>query len=153
MIKILFVCHGNICRSPMAEMIFKSIIRENNLEHKYSCESCATSSEEIGNPIYPPAKSVMRKNGIDFEDHRAVRLQRSDYDKYDLIIGMDKWNIRNIMSIFGADPKSKVKLFKTFGEYSDLDVSDPWYTENFDLCFKEINDLCHCLVGFLESKH
>lgn len=113
MIKILFVCHGNICRSPMAEFILKDMAKKREVDDMITVSSCATSSEEIfggvGNPVYPPAKAELKKHGIDCTGKRAVKLQKSDYDKYDLIIGMDSANIKNMKLIFGSDPEGKIK--------------------------------------------
>ena len=151
MTKIMFVCHGNICRSPMAEFIFKDMIRKQGLDQDFVVRSCATSTEEIwgdvGNPVYPPAQKELKKHGISCEDKRAVQLKKSDYDKYDLFIAMDSMNLRNIGRIFGKDPQNKVHKMM---DYTDRkgDVADPWYTGRFDVTYTDILDGCK---GLLES--
>lgn len=132
-------------------MTLKQIVKDRGIDKNYLISSCATSFEEIGNSIYPPARAVLRKHGIDIEPHRAVRMTSQDYREYDLIIAMDKYNVRNINYIIGEDKFNKVKLFKEFCGMGNSDVVDPWYTENFDLCFDEINKLCHYLVDILEQ--
>ena len=147
----MFVCHGNICRSPMAEFIFKDMIRKQGLEQDFVVCSCATSTEEIwgdvGNPVYPPAQKELKKHGISCEGKRAVQLKKSDYDKYDLFIAMDSMNLRNIGRIFGNDPQNKVHKMM---DYTDRkgDVADPWYTGRFDVTYTDILDGCK---GLLES--
>ncbi len=147
--KIMFVCHGNICRSPMAEFIFRDMIRRNGLRDKFSISSSATSTEEIwgsiGNPVYPPAKAELAKHGLTCEDKRAVQLKKSDYDKYDLFIGMDSMNIRNMHRILGGDPDGKIKKLM---EYTDRggDVADPWYSGRFDVAYRDIYDGCEGLL-------
>lgn len=145
MIKIMFVCHGNICRSPMAEFIFKDMLQKCGREKDFIVSSSATSSEEIwngtGNPVYQPASEELRKHGISCGGKRAVQLNKSDYDKYDMFICMDSRNIRNIMRIFGSDPENKVhKLL------ADKDVSDPWYTNRFDIAYNDIFNGCRLLL-------
>ena len=150
--RIMFVCHGNICRSPMAEFIFKKMIKDKGLEKDYFVLSSATSTEEIGNSIYPPAKAQMRERGVDFSNEkRAVQLRRDDYGKYDLFVGMDSKNIRNMHLIFGGDPEGKInKLMDYTGRGGD--VSDPWYSDRFDIAFDDIYEGCGCLLELLESK-
>ena len=148
MMKIMFVCHGNICRSPMAEFVLKDLVMRSGLEKDFVIVSSATSTEEIyngvGNPVYPPAKAVLERHGIDPSGKRAVQLKSSDYDKYDLFIGMDSANIRNMARILGGDKDSKVrKLMEYTG--SSADVSDPWYTRDFDRCYKDIYAGCEAL--------
>ena len=149
MIKIMFVCHGNICRSPMAEFIMKDMVKRNGLESNFVIASCATSTEEIwggtGNPVYPPAKAELAKHGISCEDKRAVQLRKSDYDKYDLLIGMDSMNIRNMHRMLGSDPENKIRKLM---EYTDRggDVADPWYSGRFDVAYRDIYDGCEALL-------
>lgn len=149
MIKLLFVCHGNICRSPMAEFIMKDMVKRNGLEGDFVIASCATSTEEIwggiGNPVYPPAKAELEKHRISCEGKRAVQLRKSDYDKYDLLIGMDSMNIRNMHRMLGADPENKIRKLM---EYTDRggDVADPWYSGRFDVAFRDIYDGCEALL-------
>lgn len=152
MIKIMFVCHGNICRSPMAEFILKDMVKRQNLQNNFIICSSATSTEEIwngiGNPVYPPAKKVLEHHGINPAGKQAVQLKKSDYDKYDLFIGMDSANIKNMKRIFGSDSKCKIhKLMEYTG--STADVSDPWYTRNFEKCYNDIYKGCEALLKTL----
>ena len=145
MIKIMFVCHGNICRSPMAEMILKRMVAERGIEKDFFIASSATSTEEIwngiGNPVYPPAKAELARHGISCEGKRAVQLTRGDYDKYDMFICMDNKNVRNALRILGSDPEGKVS--KLLG---DREVSDPWYTDEFDVTYRDIYEGCIALL-------
>lgn len=155
MIKIMFVCHGNICRSPMAEFIFKHLIAENGTKNNYTVSSSATSTEEIwngiGNPVYPPAREELAKHGISCEGKRAVQLQKSDYDKYDLFIGMDNANIRNMHRILGGDPDGKIhKLMDYTGRGGD--VADPWYSDRFDITYRDVSEGCVALIETLEKE-
>ena len=154
MIKIMFVCHGNICRSPMAQFIFQKMITEKNLAHKYSVASSATSTEEIwgdiGNPVYPPARVELQKHGIDCGGKRAVRLQKSDYSKYDLFVCMDSRNITNANRIFGSDPEKKLCKLMDYTARGG-DVADPWYTNRFDVTYSDIYDGCIALLDTLEN--
>lgn len=155
MIKILFVCHGNICRSPMAEFIFKDIIKKNGAEDKFFVSSCATSSEEIwngkGNPVYPLAKLELKKHGITCDGKFAVQIQEDDYNKYGYIIGMDSYNIKNINRIFVNDSKSKIYKLLSFAGL-DRDVDDPWYTRDFEKCFSDILLGCSALFDYIKNK-
>lgn len=156
MIKILFVCHGNICRSPMAEFVMKKLVREEGLENMFFISSCATSREEIwngvGNPIYPPAQREMNKRGVPFDSSkRAVQLKAEDYGKYDYLIGMDKMNIHNIMRIIGSDPEGKVYRLMDFTERKG-DVADPWYSNRFDTAFNDIYEGCRCLLEKIKTQ-
>ena len=152
MTRIMFVCHGNICRSPMAELIMRDLIKKNGLSDKFSVASCATSTEEIwngiGSPIYPPARDELAKHGLSDSSKRATLLRRDDYDKYDYFICMDSRNITNAMRILGRDPESKFsKLMSYTGE--ERDVSDPWYTGNFEVAYRDIFEGCTALLDFL----
>ena len=152
MIKIMFVCHGNICRSPMAEFVLKDMVRRRCLEKDFVISSSATSTEEIwngvGNPVYPPARAVLETHGINPSGKRAVQLKASDYNKYDLFIGMDSTNIRNMTRSLGGDKEHKIhKLMEYTG--SSADVSDPWYTRDFDRCYKDIYAGCEALLNSL----
>ena len=152
MTKILFVCHGNICRSPMAEFIFKDLVRKCGREVEFEVASCATSREEIwngvGNPVYPPAREELAKHGIACAGKRAVQLTKEDYNHYDLLIGMDENNIRNMMRILGADPEGKVcKLMDYTGRGGD--VADPWYSDRFDIAYRDIEEGCKALLEHL----
>ena len=150
--KIMFVCHGNICRSPMAEFIFKKMLSDQGLESSFLISSSATSREEIignvGNPVYPPARAELKKHGINPDGKRAVQITKSDYDKYDFLIVMDSMNMRNLMRIIGGDPDCKVKKLM---DYTDRggDVADPWYTGNFDVTYRDISDGCEGLLKAL----
>lgn len=147
--RIMFVCHGNICRSPMAEFIFKKMLAEKGLSEGFVVASSATSTEEIwgdvGNPVYPPAKKELLKHGISCEGKRAVQLKKSDYNQYDLFVAMDSMNVRNIMRIFGSDKDSKVsKLLDHTDEKGD--VADPWYTGRFEVTYSDIERGCKALL-------
>ena len=147
--KIMFVCHGNICRSPMAEIIFRDLAEQRGIADRYVVASSATSSEEIwngaGNPVYPPAREELKKHSLSAGSKRAVQLNKSDYGTYDLFVGMDTNNIRNMLRIFGGDPDGKVRKLLT------TDVQDPWYTGNFDAVFREIYAGCEALLTELEQ--
>ncbi|MBE6606857.1 MAG: low molecular weight phosphotyrosine protein phosphatase [Ruminococcaceae bacterium] len=153
MIRIMFVCHGNICRSPMAEFIFKKMIAEQGLSDKFVISSSATSTEEIiggiGNPVYPPARAELLRHGLSCEGKRAVQLKPGDYDKYDLFIAMDQNNIRNIARIFKSDPDNKIK--KLMDYVGGGDVADPWYTGNFDITYRDIYIGCAALLEQFQS--
>ena len=146
--KIMFVCHGNICRSPMAEFIFKDLVKKRGLEENFLVVSSATSTEEIGNPIYPPAREELRKNGISFENRKAVQLKKEDYDKYDLFVCMDSNNMRNIKRIFLGEDMCKVKKLMDFTARGG-DVADPWYSARFDIAFNDIKYGCEELLKAL----
>lgn len=150
MTKIMFVCHGNICRSPMAEFVLKDMVKQRGLEKEFVICSSATSTEEIwagvGNPVYPPVKALLDDKGINTDGKRAVQLKKSDYNKYDLFIGMDSANIRNMNRMLGGDKEYKIhKLLEYTG--SSADVSDPWYTRDFDKCYNDIYLGCQALLN------
>lgn len=153
--RIMFVCHGNICRSPMAEFIFKDIVSRNGTEKDFFIASSATSEEEIwngiGNPVYPPARAELAKHGLRCDGKRAVRLKKSDYENYDLFICMDSNNIRNINRIFGSDPNGKVRKLMDYTSRGG-DVADPWYTDRFDITYRDILEGCECLYKFLTEQ-
>lgn len=155
MIRILFVCHGNICRSTMGEFVMKDIVNKQGLAGAFHIESSATHTDEIwngaGSPVYPPARAKLREHGIGTDDNelgvsakRARLTSRTDYDKFDFIIGMDSANMRNLNGIFGGDPEHK--LHKML-DYTDRegDVADPWYTGNFDATWRDVSEGCHGL--------
>jgi len=152
--KILFVCHGNICRSPMAEFIFKEMLADRGLSEKFLVRSAATSAEEIymgqGKPVYPPAKAELAKHGITCEGKTAVQLKKSDYAEYDLLIGMDSANIRNMHRICGGDPDGKIRKLMDYAGGGD--VADPWYTERFDITYRDIEDGCRGLLEEITEK-
>ena len=153
--KVLFICHGNICRSPMAEFIFKDMVAKRGLADEFYVESCATSTEEIwngvGNPVYPPAKRELAKHGISCEGKRARQVTKEDYDKFDILLCMDDNNMRNIKWIIPSDPQNKIhKLMKFAG--SNASVADPWYTGDFEITYKDIVQGCEGLIEFMESQ-
>ena len=152
MIKVLFICHGNICRSPMAEFIFKDIVKKRGVGDRFFVSSCAASTEEIGHGIYPPAKAELTRRGVPFTEHRAVQLRKSDYEEYDLLVCMDSMNVRWSERITGGDPDNKIcRLMKYTGE--DRDVDDPWYSGDFDAAFSDIKSGCEALLEtLLEEK-
>ena len=144
MIRILFVCHGNICRSPMAEFVMKELVRREGLQAQIQVASAATSTEEIGNPVYPPAREKLRQHGIGCQGKRAVQLRRADYDRYDYLIGMDRWNMRNMLRIVGRDPEGKLRPL-----LPDREVADPWYTGDFDATWNDVLEGCRALLDEL----
>lgn len=150
MIRVLFVCHGNICRSPMAEYYFKDLVKKAGLEHRYEIASAATSTEEIGNPVYPPARQKLAEHGISCKGHAARQMTRQDYEYYDYIVAMDHNNLRNMSRFVGEDPEQKVSLLmehvsETHRRYGD-DVADPWYTGNFEASYRDVVDGCTALL-------
>lgn len=155
MIRIMFVCHGNICRSPMAEFIFRDMVKKGEIVDRFVIKSSATSTEEIwngiGNPVYPPAKRELAKHGISCDGKRAVQLKKSDYDKYDYFICMDSNNIRNTMRIFGDDKDGKVCKMMSFAGMN-RDVSDPWYSGDFEQAYNDIYSGCKGLFEKFKGK-
>ena len=149
-IKILFVCHGNICRSPMAEFVMKRLVRERGIERDFIIESAATSREELGNPVYPPARRMLARHGISCSGKTAVQMTKSDYDKYDHIVAMDSMNVRNIMRIIGSDTKSKVSMLLDFTDHP-RSVADPWYTGDFDSTYSDVTEGCQALLNTIIS--
>jgi protein-tyrosine phosphatase len=139
--KILFVCHGNICRSPMAEYVMKYLVEQAQLTDQFQIESAATSTEEIGNPVYPPARRKLAEHGISCNGHAARQMTRADYQRYDLLIGMDSANIRNMTRIAGGDPEGKIRPL-----LYDKDVADPWYTGNFEVTWQDVLRGCQALL-------
>ena len=150
--RVLFICHGNICRSPMAEMIFVELLRQRNLLHQFHIASSATSTEEIirgvGNPIYPPARAELEKHHIPCHPHAATQLRKSDYQSYDLLIGMDDANLRNMKRILGSDPEGKIQSFR-HADGTPIRVADPWYSGNFSAAFRDIYEGCTVLLESL----
>ena len=159
MTKILFVCHGNICRSPGAELLLREMANRAGLLSSFEISSAATSSEEIGNPIYPPMRAVLEERGLDCSRHRARRVRRSDYDAYDLIIGMDEENRWDLSRLFHGDPDGKLHNLNEYAGLGDLDIADPWYTRDFSGCLEEMERACYGLfeeltgVVFLDFRH
>lgn len=152
MIKILFICHGNICRSPMAEFVLKDMVEKQGIADQFEIASAATSTEEIwngiGNPVYPPAKAKLAEHGISCAGKRAVQLTPSDYGKYDYLIGMDSANIRNMRRMLGSDPEGKIAKLLSFAG-SERDISDPWYTGDFDATYRDAVQGCEALLAHL----
>ena len=150
MIKILFVCHGNICRSPMAEFILKAMVQNLGVADDFYIKSAATSREEIGNPVYPPARRVLDKMGINSSEKYAIQITKDDYKIYDYIVCMDKFNLRNIKRIIPDDPENKISLLLDYtGEYRDVD--DPWYTGDFETTKTDIINGCKALLKEIEK--
>jgi len=143
--KILFICWGNICRSPMAEFIMKDMVHAEGLDDEYHIESAATSTEEIGNPVYPPARRELAKHGISCEGKTARQLRRDDYDRWDYIIGMEQLNMSYMHRILGGDPDGKVSLLMDHAGKSE-DIDDPWYTGDFAGVYEQITEGCAALL-------
>ena len=151
MVKVLFICHGNICRSPMAEFYMKDIAAKAGLSRAFEIASAATSSEELGNPVYPPARRMLSRHGIDCSGKTARRMTADDYEAYDLLIGMDFANLRNMERIAGGDPEGKIRLLLDFAGRHD-EVADPWYTGDFDAAWRDIAEGCDALLHHIQSK-
>ncbi len=152
MIKILFICHGNICRSPMAEYVMKDMVKKAGLERHFEIASAATSTEEIGNGVYPPARQKLAQHGISCKGHAARQLRRDDYDRYDFLICMDRYNLRNMARFFPTDPQRKISRLLDFTDRTG-DVDDPWYTGDFDATWRDVNDGCSALLTLLRKQH
>lgn len=155
MIKILFVCHGNICRSPMAEFVLRDLVKKAGRMSEFQIDSAATSSEELGNPVYPPAKKKLREhnigtpgNDLGVSTKRARRITDADYDKYDLLIGMDSANIRNLMRKYHNDPQGKIHSLMEYTSRGG-NVADPWYTRDFEATWRDISEGCEGLWRYL----
>ena len=150
-VKILMVCHGNICRSPMAEFVMKDIVKKAGRSDEFYIASCATSTEEIGNPVHHGTRRKLAEVGISCDGKRAVQLTKSDYNKYDYIIAMDEMNIRNIMRIIKSDPEGKVSLLLSHAGMSGS-IADPWYTGNFNDTYRDVLLGCKALFNEIVSK-
>lgn len=148
--KILFVCLGNICRSPMAEFIFRDMVKKAGLEKEIICASAATSDEEWGRPVHPGTRRVLNALGISCKDKRARKMSKADYQEYDLLIGMESRNVSAMQRICGGDPEGKIRRLL---DYSDRprDIADPWYTDNFDLTFRDVAEGCEALLKSMIS--
>ena len=145
--KVLFLCHGNICRSPMAEFVFKDMTKEYDIH----IESMAVSSEEIGNPIYPPASAALRAHGIAHAGHRARKITRADYEAFDYVIVMEEYNMPRLLRIIGEDDAKKVCRLLDFTDHPG-DIDDPWYNGNFERTFSEIKEGCEALLEHMKGK-
>lgn len=148
MIKVLFVCHGNICRSPMAEFVMKDLVKKAGRDGEFDIASAATSSEELGNPVYPQARRKLAEHGLSCGGKRARQFTARDYGQYDLIIGMDSANIRALRRASGGDPEGKVRLLLSYTPHP-RDVADPWYTGDFDAAWNDIYTGCQALLDSL----
>ena len=144
--KILFVCHGNICRSPMAEFVMKHLVEQAGVAERYYIDSAATSTEEIGNEVYPPARRKLAEHGIGCAGHHARQMTKYDYGYYDLIVCMDHANVRNACRITGGDPQEKIRLLLDFTDRSGREVADPWYTGDFDATWRDVTEGCAALM-------
>ena len=150
MTRILFVCHGNICRSPMAEFVMKDLVKKAGLENQFHIESAATSTEEIGSPVYPPARRKLAEHGIGCAGKTARQLRAGDFDRFDLLIGMDQANLRNMRRICGGDGGGRMRLLMEFTGRPG-DVADPWYTGDFETTWRDVLAGCQGLLDFLRS--
>ena len=151
MIKVLFLCHGNICRSPMAEFVMKDLVAKQGLSAQFYIASAATSTEEIGNGVHYGTRRILKEHSIPCFGKTAVRLEPGDYKKYDYLIGMDQWNIKNMLRILGSDPEHKVSRLLDFTDHPG-DIADPWYTGDFDLTYQDIREGCEALLSYLVSE-
>ncbi|MBO4981420.1 MAG: low molecular weight phosphotyrosine protein phosphatase [Lachnospiraceae bacterium] len=156
MIKVLFICHGNICRSPMAEFVLKDMVQKQGLAHRFHIASAATSTEEIwngiGNPVYPPARAELAAHGISCDGKRAVRVTKADYREYDYLICMDQQNLRNLERIIGPDTEGKVSLLLDYAGRQGQAIADPWYTGNFAVTYADVAEGCRGLLQYLLDK-
>lgn len=152
MTNVLFICHGNICRSPMAEYVMKDLVNKAGLESEFQIASAATSTEEIGNPVYPPARRKLAEHDIGCAGHAARQLTRRDYDQYDLLIGMDTANLRNMRRICGEDTAQKMHLLMDFTDRPG-EVADPWYTGDFEMTWRDVAEGCQGLLDWMTASH
>ena len=147
-IKVLFICHGSICRSPMAKYIMLDLVKKAGRRDEFIIDSAATSSEELGNPVYPPARAVLNKHGIDCSGYAARRMRYDDYEAYDMIIGMDSENMYYMKRMWPEDPEGKLSLLMDHTK-DPREVSDPWYTRDFDKAYSDILEGCESLLSIL----
>ena len=146
MIKVLFICHGNICRSPMAEFVMKDLVEKAGLGERFHIESAATSREEIGNPVYPPARRKLAEHGIGCEGHAARQITARDYQDFDLLIAMDSANLRNMRRFYGGDPADKIHMLLDYAGRPGEEVADPWYTGDFQATWQDVSAGCAGLL-------
>lgn len=151
MINVLMICHGNICRSTMAEMVLKHLVRQRNIADLFYIDSAATSREEIGNGVHYGTRRKLVEVGIPCEDHRAKQVTKKDYDKFDYLIVMDTNNVRNLNRIIGSDPDCKVYKLLHFTERQGASIADPWYTGNFDETYRDILEGCEGFLNYLSE--
>lgn len=151
MTRILFICHGNICRSPMAEFVMKDLVSQAGLERQFHIESAATSTEELGNPVYPPARRKLAEHGIRCDGKTSRQLKKSDCDQFDLLVGMDQANYRNISRICGGDGDGKIHLLLEFAGRPQAEVADPWYTGDFEATWQDVQAGCRGLLKLLQK--
>lgn len=151
MIKILFVCHGNICRSPLAQSYMTYLVRKHGLLDQFEIDSAATSTEEIGNGIHHGTRSKLQEKGIPVIEHRAIQMTKKDYEHYDYLIGMDSYNRRNMQRIAGGDPEGKIHLLLDFTDRPG-DVADPWYTGDFEATYRDVSEGCAALLERVRSQ-
>ena len=149
--RILFICHGNICRSPMAEFVMKDIVAKAGRSAEFHIESAATSTEEIGNGVYPPARRKLAENGISCAGKTARQITRKDYQQYDLLIGMDDWNMRNMTRMLGPDTEGKLYKLMNFTSRPG-DVADPWYTGDFEATWRDVTEGCNALLKWIDNE-
>lgn len=149
MIKVMFVCLGNICRSPMAEFVFRDLVKKEGLSDFFYISSCATSTEEIGNQVHPGTKRKLKDYGISTEGKRAIQIQKKDYESYDYLIAMEQRNISNMKRILGQDPENKIHRLLDFAQ-NPRDIADPWYTGDFDKTFEDVLEGCKELLKFIK---
>ena len=152
MTKILFVCHGNICRSPAAEFVLKDMLRRAGKAEEFQVDSAATSTEEIGNPVYPPMRRVLAEHGIDCAGKTARKIRREDYDAFDLLVCMDEVTIGRTRRFFGGDPAGKVKNLLDYAGRTGEEIDDPWYTRDFDTAMREITEGCGAMLDALSDE-
>ena len=151
MIKILFVCHGNICRSACAQYVFQNMVNKAGLSRQFVIDSAATSTEELGNPVYPPMRRVLENHGIRCAGHSAKQMTRRDYDRFDRIIGTDLENLYYMKRICGGDPEGKFSLLMDYTDRPGTEIHDPWYTRNFERAYQDIEEGCTGLLKWFES--
>lgn len=152
MTKILFVCHGNICRSPMAEYVMKDLVKRAGVADQFQIDSAATSREELGNPVYPPARRKLAEHGISCGGHAARQLRPGDYGAYDLLIGMDSANIRNMRRICGGDAAGKIHLLLDYADRPGQEVADPWYTGDFEATWQDVLAGCRGILRGIQPE-
>ncbi len=151
MIKVLFVCHGNICRSPMAEFVMKDLVNKKGIASEFYIASAATSTEELGNPVHYGTRNKLAQVGISTKGKYAVQMKRSDYQEYDYIIGMDNWNYRNMLRIVGKDKEQKISLLLDYTDHP-RDVADPWYTGDFETTYQDVLAGCQGFLAYLQQQ-